>query len=142
MNFNMGFFFCFEFIIKLLVFNDFIAVGILGFGVDGLEGLSIFIFLDVLFDKEGFEVELLLRSGNKFFDWFIVVDGICCREFEVDCLFVLMDLLRFRVFVILFFFFNCWNLLNEFNVEVLDEFCILFAVGILNFFRLVVMVFK
>lgn len=68
MNFNMGFFFCFEFIIKLLVFNDFIAVGILGFGVDGLEGLSIFIFLDVLFDKEGFEVELLLRGGNKFFD--------------------------------------------------------------------------
>lgn len=107
MNFNMGFFFCFEFIIKLLVFNDFIAVGILGFGVDGLGGLLIFVFLDVLFDKERFEVELLVRGGNKFVDGFIDIDGTSCREFEVDCLFVLMDLLRFRVFVILFFFFIC-----------------------------------
>lgn len=60
MNFNMGFFFCFEFIIKLLVFNDFIVVGMLGFGVDGLDGLLIFVLLDVLFDKERFEVELLV----------------------------------------------------------------------------------
>lgn len=107
MNFNMGFFFCFEFIIKLLVFNDFIVVGILGFGVDGLEVILIFVFLDALLDKERFEVELLVRGGNKFFDGFINIEGMCCREFEVDCLFVLMDLLRFRVFVILFFFFIC-----------------------------------
>lgn len=107
MNFNMGFPLCLEFTIKLLVFKDFTAVGILGSGADGLDGLLISVFLDALSDKERLEAELLVRGGNKFVDGFTDIDGTSCRELEVDCSSVLMDLSRSRASVTLPSFFIC-----------------------------------
>lgn len=103
----MGLPLCLELTIMLLVFNDFTAVGMLGSGAGGLDGLLISVFLDALSDKVRLEVELLVGGGNKFLDGFTDVEGMYCREHEVDCSSVLMDLSRSRASVTLPSFFIC-----------------------------------